>query len=127
MVKITKIFVLIIMLMLPASPCLFEVMAEEVKQKEEFVYNDHDKRDPLWPLVNASGAILNYDKDLMVADMVLDGIMVDNTGNNVAIINGMIVNLNDKISFFIVKTINSDSVVLKKGEETVTLKLKKEE
>jgi hypothetical protein len=110
-----------------AAPWFSEACAEGPSSLENFIYDDHDKRDPLWPLVSSSGAILNYEKDLMAVDMVLEGILVDTTGNNVAIINGMIVNLNDRIGLFIVKEIGANFVTLQKDDETVTLKLKKEE
>src|SRR3989338_7069031 len=83
-----------------------------------FIYDDHAKRDPFWPLVNSSGVIMNYYKDLFTTDMNLEGIIVDNSGNNVAIINGVIVTIGQPISQYVVSEIHSDHVTLKKGEES---------
>ena len=92
-----------------------------------FVYDDHGKRDPFWRLVSPSGAVLNYDSDLLITDMVLEGIIADPSGKSVAIINSMVVKPNDKIGLFVVSEIEQDKVILNKGEESFVLKLKKEE
>ncbi len=95
--------------------------------KTSFVYNDHGKRDPLWSLLGNRGAILNFDKDVQASDMVLEGILAEPTGGSVAIINGKIINVGDRVGFFIVKEIQGNIVILEKGQEIITLKLKKEE
>jgi hypothetical protein len=92
-----------------------------------FVYHDHGKRDPFWALVNSSGALINYDKDLLASDMSLEGILIEPDGNNIAIINGTIVKANDNIGVFVVKKIENNIVTLQRGQEKVILKLKKEE
>ena len=91
------------------------------------VYNDHEKRDPFWQLVTPGGAIVNYEKDFLISDMILEGIIVGKDGANIAVINGIIVNPDDKIGLYIVKIVGNDYVVLQKGRESYTLKLKKEE
>lgn len=103
--------------------------AEETKPlvNSEFVYNDHGKRDPFWTLLGHRGAILNYDNDIQASEMSLEGIMVEPEGDSVAIINGNIVKLGDKVGFFIIREIRPNEVVLQKNKETITLKLKKEE
>ncbi len=101
--------------------------AQEAGEKEDFVYDDHGKRDPFWPLVNSSGVIITYDKDILIADMVLEGIITERNGSDMAIINGVIVKINDTIGVFTVKTIRPDAVVLKKGQQTFTLNLLKED
>ena len=91
-----------------------------------FTYDDHGRRDPFWKLVNAGGAVMNYDKDLQLTDMVLEGIMTGES-NNIAIINGVIVKAEDKVGLFTVVDIKPDTVVLQKGQDTFTLILKKED
>lgn len=93
----------------------------------DFTYNDHDKRDPFWSLLGNRGTILNFDKDIYASDMVLEGVLLEPTGDSVAIINGNIVKIGDKVGFFIVKEIQVNMVILEKGQEMITLKLKKEE
>lgn len=96
-------------------------------EEKKFVYDDHGKRDPFWPLVGPTGFIINYGADLQLSDIVLEGIMTDQNGNNIAIINAMIVKPNDKIGAYIVQRIEKDRVVLIKGKEQSILKLKKED
>ena len=91
-----------------------------------FMYNAHNKRDPMWPLVNAGGSVVNYDSDLSVSDLNLEGIMSDNN-QQVALINGRIVKVNDKIGNYVLVQINSNSVVLESNGQTYSLILKKEE
>ena len=93
-----------------------------------FSYENNGKWDPFWPLVSPSGALINYDQDLSVSDMDLEGVMLEKDGRNVAIINGTIIKVNEKVGLFTVISINADGVVLKKGQEkTVSLKIKKED
>ena len=95
-------------------------------QDGAFVYNDHGKRDPLWSLVTPSGNIVNYDTDLSVIDLTLEGVVVSDKGN-VAIINGRMVKINDKVGQYLVSTITKESVTLIKDQEKFDLRLKKKE
>ncbi len=92
-----------------------------------FVYDDGGRRDPFWPLVNKGGGVVSYDKDLLSSEMILQGIMSGNDGTNVAIINGLILKEGETIGLYRIETIDQGSVVLTKGDETVTLTLIKEE
>lgn len=94
---------------------------------EPFVYDDHDKRDPLWHLITPSGVIMHYDSDLLISDMVLEGIISDPGGENLAIVNGKIIKRNDKIGLYVVLSVEKNKILLKKGQENFILKLKKEE
>ncbi len=96
-------------------------------QEQDFVYNDHGKRDPFWSLVNSKGAMINYDNDILISDMILEGIIVGTDGKNLAIINNIIVKPNDKVGLFVVEEIESDKVLLRKEQESFVLKIKKEE
>ena len=90
-----------------------------------FVYNDHDKRDPFLPQVSAAGAVLTYETDLTANDMVLEGIVADAQGNNVAVINGKVIKKGDAIGLYTVAAVGVQDVELTKGEEHFTVKLKK--
>lgn len=100
------------------------VYAEE---SATFLYDDHGRRDPLWPLVTSSGAVMNYETEVFVSDLVLEGIIVEADGNNLAIVNGLVVKRNDPVGQYTVSEISSNAVVLMKGQEKFTLRLKKEE
>ena len=116
----SKILTVLFLLFLPLAVC---AAPEEVS----FVYNDHGKRDPLWRLVSPAGSIINYDEDLAISDVILDGIIYDPSGASLAIINGVVVKVNDKVGFFIVRKIEEKKVTLFKNQEKYILELKKEE
>ena len=98
-----------------------------VGKEEPFIYDDHAKRDPFWKLIGTRGMIVSYDNDIQAADMVLEGIMVEPGGESAAIINGNIIKVGDKLGLFVVKEIQTNIVILEKGQELVKLQLKKEE
>ena len=103
------------------------VAQEEQPSQEPFAYDDHGRRDPLWPLVNSNGAILNYESEFLITDLALEGIMAGTDGENLAIINGRVLRTQDTIGQFSVEKIGEDSIVLKKGRQKFELKLKKGE
>lgn len=94
---------------------------------EAFNYDDHGKRDPFWPLVNANGNIISYESELLVTDLTLEGIISEPTGQNLAVINSHIVKTKDTLGLFVVGEITRNSVILIKGKDKFELKLKKEE
>ena len=96
-----------------------------VAEETRFVYDAHGKHDPFVPFVSSSGMIMTYDTDLTASDMVLEGIVAGAKGNNMAIINGKVVKATDALGAYTVDMIGDDHVELTKGQEHVTLKLKK--
>ncbi|MFA5088992.1 MAG: hypothetical protein WC552_08185 [Candidatus Omnitrophota bacterium] len=116
-----KIILVIILLLGPTL-----VAAEE--GPGAFVYAEHNKRDPFWPLVTPSGAIATYEDDLAASDMILEGIIAGNErGDNLAIINGTIIKPGDKFGAYKISEITQNSVILIKGTERSVLQLKKED
>jgi hypothetical protein len=106
---------------------LIIAIAAAAQEQGLFVYDDGGKRDPFWPLVNANGAILNYESEFLITDLALEGIMAGAQGENLAIINGRILKTGDAVGQFIVGEIAEDSIILKKGKQKFELKLKKGE
>lgn len=94
-------------------------------QDQSFVYDDHGKRDPFVPLVSSSGTLIAYDADLAVNDLVLEGIVADAKGDDVAIVNGHVVRPHDHIGPYAIDVIASDHVELLKGTQRFILGLKK--
>lgn len=90
-----------------------------------FVYNENGKKDPFAPLVSTTGVVMTYDSEISSSDMVLEGVVADATGHNLAILNGKIVKTGDKISSYIVGTISVDQIELINGQEHLTVKIKK--
>lgn len=106
---------------------LFFTVGVQAQGEKPFVYDDHGRRDPFWSLVTSGGAVVNYGSDIMISDMILEGIIAGVDGKNIAIINGAVVGEEDKIGLFTIKAIEQDKVVLVKEGEDFILKLKKEE
>jgi len=100
---------------------------KETLEPEPFIYDDHGRRDPFWPLVTPSGSIITHEQDLTIADLILEGILTESDDKNTAIINGRILNSEDAIGSFVIKDITADTVILQKGKQLYTLKLKKED
>ena len=91
-----------------------------------FVYNENGKRDPFDPLVSSKGTVLTYDSDVTSAtDLILQGVVIEANGNNLAIINGKIVKVGDQVGPYTVESIAKDHVNFTKGQEQMTVKLKK--
>ncbi len=89
-------------------------------------YDPHGMRDPFLPLVTSAGAMITYDTGFSVSEMVLEGIIADESGQ-MAIINGNIVEKGKMIGLYTIQAIEADRVILLKGTETSVLQLKKEE
>jgi len=111
----------------PTTGAISGAAEPQADDEEVFIYDDKGQRDPFWPLVTPSGAIITHEKDLTASDLVLEGILVENDGNNAVIINGRILNVDDAIGPFVIIRIAADYVMLQKGKQVFTLKLKKEE
>lgn len=101
------------------------LFANSLYAQENFVYDDHGKRDPFAPLVSSAGMVVTYDEDLSANDLVLEGIAADASGHNAAIVNGKVVKVHDQVGPYVVETIAVDHVGLLKGAEKFILKLKK--
>ena len=101
-------------------------MAPSFADEGEFVYNDHKQRDPFLPLVTPTGSMISYESDVVVAEMVLEGVVSDKKGG-LAIINGAIVEQGGHIGQYVVRSIKADRVVLEKDGQQSELRLKKEE
>lgn len=95
-------------------------------QGTTFTYNDHGRRDPFWPLISPSGAILIYDANVTFSDMILEGIIYDPQGEKLAIINTKVVKAEDNVGGFFVVKIEPNYVVLSKDGQEFTLRSKKE-
>lgn len=95
---------------------------------EDFVYNSKGKRDPFVPLVGP-GATYQV-KEIIdihsIEDVVLEGIVYDDKGSSVAIINGMILKEGDQAGVVVVEKIESKKVILRIEENSYEVMLIKE-
>ena len=103
--------------------------AEESTEKDvSFTYDDHGRRDPFWRLVTPSGMIMNYETDLSITDLSLEGILMGQQREKcLAIINGQVLRIGQKIGPFEIVDIREDAVALKQGQQVFQLKIKKED
>jgi len=93
---------------------------------EGFVYDAKGERDPFLRLVDEHGVVYNYDQDIIKTDMNLGGIL-SGLGGNIAIVNNDVVSVGDMVGNYTVEGISTDTVILRKGQDELELKLKKEE
>ncbi|MBU0469399.1 MAG: hypothetical protein KKF78_06170 [Candidatus Omnitrophica bacterium] len=109
--------------------CCLIVMTVNATFAEEDIlkYDDQGKRDPMLPLVSTEGIIENYDDSLSISDLSLEGVMLGDGDSSLAIINGKIVKLKDKVGDFVVHEIKREKVYLIKGNKIFELQLKKED
>lgn len=105
---------------------MFSPISVFAEESSFFIYKDNGKRDPLLPLVSSSGVFINFDEELIISDLSLEGIIVDvNEDKNIAIINGQIVEKNSFLGGFKLLRISDTQVFLRKGSEDFILKLKR--
>ncbi len=122
--KIFKIFIIGVAFVLTVMS-LYSLRAAETDSK--FQYNDHNRRDPFWRLVLPDGTVLSYDTDLMISDMVLEGVIFDPNGKSLAIINGKVLKVGDRLGLFTLTEIHRGYVILTKANKRYVLQMKKEE
>jgi hypothetical protein len=92
--------------------------------RDQFQYEDHNKRDPMWSLVSPNGTILQFEQEYLLSDLSLEGIIESPVpGDSIAIINGQILKETDAIGSFRVQSINEKEVVVTKGDRTFKLYL----
>ncbi len=122
-----RILISILLWTVIIMPGLSEGKDQGITEKSPYSYDDHGKRDPFWHLVNTYGMIVNYDSDLLIADLLLEGIIFDEGGKSMAIINGSIVKEGGKLGQFTISKIKKDLIILLNGGQQHELLLEKEE
>ncbi len=89
---------------------------------EKFIY-EKKGRDPFWPLITASGKVMQEPDVVSLNDISLEGILWDVEGNSMAMINGMILKKGDRIGNFEILKVGKDNVLLGTKTEQHLLKL----
>lgn len=93
-----------------------------------FNYNSKNRRDPFVPLVSETGVYapgmeMNIES---VADIVLEGTMLDPSGNSLAIINGQIVKTGEQIGAFKVIKVEAARVTVSANDREYIINLSSE-
>ncbi|RKY37596.1 MAG: hypothetical protein DRP78_00660 [Candidatus Omnitrophota bacterium] len=100
------------------------VFAKE--KKEFFVYDSKGKRDPFSFLVTSDGVLLPGARSGMeIKEINLEGIMWDEKGKSVAIVNGKLVKELDTVCGMRILKIDKESVVIKNKDKVFTIMPKK--
>ena len=95
--------------------------------QNEFVYDDHGKRDPFIPLVTADGRLVKLeDETSKTTALAIEGIMYDKHGISYALVNGEVVKIGDTIGGYQILRIEKNKVVFIKEGEMTEIELKKE-
>ena len=95
-------------------------------EKAPSSYVSEGRRDPFVPLVSASGYLMNVEEDEKTT-LRLEGIMYDPSGNSMAIINGELLKVGEKIGDAVVSRIEANRIVVVKDNENVEMELRREE
>lgn len=106
---------------------VFSLSLASLATADNFVYDGKNARDPFWPLVSSEGVLITYDTEFVISDLNLEGIMFSTKEQSVAIIDGKVLRVNDKMGDYSIDQIQPDKVILKKADQTFELKLKKGE
>lgn len=96
-----------------------------VRAETEFVYDSKSRRDPFLPLVSKEGYLINREAEVVPSEMNLEGIIFDESGKSLSIINGMVLKEGDKISSYTITKIEKQKVILQ-GDEEFILELREE-
>lgn len=112
---------MVVLILLASGSFILNALAEG----ESFVYDDKGQRDPFVAMVTTAGALVTYDSDLTVGDLILEGVVVDASGKNAAIINGKVVASGDTVGAYKVVSVDAEGVTVIQGDKESVLKLKK--
>ncbi|MCP4649421.1 MAG: hypothetical protein GY853_04980 [PVC group bacterium] len=96
------------------------------KGEEDFAYKSKGKRDPFMPLVTKEGRILPGARgETDTGDIHLEGIIWDENGKSLAIINGKLVKELDVVYGMEILVIKKKSVILQKEGKTIVVEVNK--
>jgi len=92
-------------------------------EEEGFVYEDRRRRDPFIPLITPEGVLRELERRSEDSDMRLEGIIFDESGESLAIINGRVVKVQDEVGGYTILKIEKDKVFLIKEGDILELGL----
>ena len=105
-----------------------ETVTEGDFSKEEFVYNDNEKRDPFVPLITDS---VRFGAGLVgigsIDDITLEGIVWDPVGESLVILNGMILKEHEEVNNIRIVSIESKKITIAIDKNVFTINLIKDE
>ena len=126
MKKTISIIILPVYFILLTLSCLFYPLSLVSAQEEAlFKYENNQNRDPFILLVTKDGKFtVTYGTIDSIDDVILEGILYDENGKSVVVMNDLVLKEHDKIGKIQVKKIEKDRVILFYKGEDHTFKLK---
>ncbi len=92
-----------------------------------FIYNYEGLRDPFFVLVDESGRIIDFEPKGGLSEIYLEGIIYDENGVSLAVVNSEIVKEQDVVASYVIKKIKPSSLILIKDAQEIEVKLEREE
>lgn len=117
---------LLALINLPALIFTWALLLSSAVIAEETGYTSGGRRDPFVPLVSSSGYLFNVEEEEETS-FRLEGIMYDPDGGSMAIINGELRKVGEKIADAVVSSIEPTKVVIIKDNQRVEIELRREE
>lgn len=106
---------------------IMAVAASAMAQETQLKYDSAKKKNPFIPYVTGDGQLINVQEEDGDVRINLEGIIYDEGGQSMAIINGEILKKNDTIGNAKIVDIKREGIVYSKDGEIFTLSVKKEE
>ena len=95
-------------------------------QEQGYSYKNDGRRDPFVPLISQAGYLMNVETDDK-AVMRLEGIMYDQKGDSMAIVNGQLVKVGETVSDSVISAIEPDKITVIKDNQKIEIPLRKGE
>jgi hypothetical protein len=95
-------------------------------QEKQFTYDAKGKRNPFIPLITSDGRLLKLDKEEVVGDLAVEGIIFDKKGRSYAIANGQVVGIGDSVAGYEVLKIENNKVLFIKDGQIREIAIHKE-
>lgn len=95
-------------------------------QEQGYQYKYQGKRDPFMSLITPAGFLVNLEPEENSA-IRLEGIMFDEAGESMAIVNGELVRMGDEIGGSVIVSIEPDRVTVIKDNQEVEMELRRED
>ncbi len=92
---------------------------------EQYFYKNEGKRDPFISLISPAGYLIDQDAQDNKT-LRLEGIIVDPKGDSIAIINGLMMRVGEKIGDSVISNIEENKVTVIQDNQKVDIELRRE-
>ncbi|MCX5697156.1 MAG: hypothetical protein NTU54_04210 [Candidatus Omnitrophica bacterium] len=108
--------------------CFLFIFAVHLFAQERFVYDRGGGRNPFIPLITPDGRMVQLDTTEVKrsGDLLVEGIIYDDSGMSYAVVNSQIVKAGDQVQGYEVVTIEKNKIIIKKDNSVKEIPLSKE-